>query len=98
MKMLKLPLQLRSDLFMIFKEAVNNIAKHSNAVHAWVSLNKNNKRILLEIKDDGCGFATKSTIKGNGLHNMHERVKNLHGNLFVLSGKNGTKITLEFSA
>ena len=98
MKMMKLPLQYRSDLFMLFKEAVNNIAKHSNAGHAWISLNKNNKRILLGIKDDGCGFDTKSKIKGNGLCNMHERAKNLHGNLLVLSGKNGTKITLAFSA
>ncbi len=97
-KSIKVPLQYRSDLFMIFKEAVNNLAKYSNAHHAWISLYKPNKNFLLEIKDDGVGFDVQNVSKGNGLRNMQERSKNLNGKLDILSGKNGTKITLEFSA
>jgi ligand-binding sensor domain-containing protein/two-component sensor histidine kinase len=96
-KSLKLPLEYRSDLFMIFKEAINNVAKYSNAHHTWIILHKNNKSFFLEIKDDGVGFDVKNTTKGNGLRNMQERAKNLNGRLIVLSGDKGTKITLEFS-
>ena len=81
-KSLKVPLQYRSDLFMIFKEAINNIAKYSNAGHAWISLYKNNKYFFLEIKDDGIGFNAQNVTNGNGLRNMQERAKNLKGNTY----------------
>jgi signal transduction histidine kinase len=97
-KSIKVPLQYRSDLFMIFKEAVNNLAKYSNAHHAWISLYKLNKNFFLQIKDDGVGFDVQNVSKGNGLRNMQERAKNLNGKLNILSDKSGTKITLEFSA
>jgi len=96
-KSLKLPLEYRGDLFMIFKEAINNVAKYSNAHHTWISLYKNNKNFFLEIKDDGVGFDVMNIAKGNGLRNMQERAKNLDGTIIVLSGGDGTKITLEFS-
>ncbi len=99
MKSLKVPLQYRSELFMIFKEAINNLAKYSNATHAWIVLHKSNRSFFLEIKDDGIGFDTQQPANGNGLRNMRERAENLNGKLIVLSEKNkGTKITLEFGA
>jgi len=98
-KSLKLPLQYRSDLFMIFKEAVNNLAKYSNAAHAWISFYKVNKTFFLEIKDDGIGFNISNTTNGNGLRNMKERAEKLKGKLGIEAGNNkGTRITLEFSA
>jgi len=97
-KLLKLPLQYRSDLFLIFKEAINNAAKYSNAAHVWISLHKSNKKFLLKIKDDGIGFNAENIAKGNGLRNMQERAGNLNGSLTVLSGiDKGTNIILEFS-
>lgn len=96
-KTVKLPLQYRSDLYMIFKEAVNNIAKYSNATHAWIILCKKNNLFFLEVKDDGVGFNTQNFSKGNGLRHMRERAKNLNGKLSILSEENkGTKIQLEF--
>ena len=89
-KTLKLPLQYRSDLFMIFKEAVNNTAKYSKANHAWISINKINKQIQLEIKDDGIGFDVSKISKGNGLKNMQERAKNLDAQLYISSNNKGT--------
>ena len=83
---------------MIFKEAINNLAKYSNAGHAWVRLYKINKTFFLEIKDNGIGFNAQSVINGNGLRNMRERAKSLKGTLTVLSGDSGTKIILEFTA
>jgi len=98
-KSLKLPLQYRSDLFMIFKEAVNNLAKYSNATQAWISFYKVNKIFFLEIKDDGVGFNMATITKGNGLRNMKERAGNLNGRLGIETGdKKGTRITLEFTA
>jgi len=96
-KALKLRVQYRSDLFMIFKECVNNIAKHSNANNAWITLSRNNKHILLEIKDDGKGFDVAQGTKGNGLRNIQARAKALNGKLHVESGNTGTGITLQFT-
>jgi len=97
MKALKLRLQYRSDLFMIFKECVNNIAKHSNAHNAWITLHRSNKHILLEVKDDGKGFDIAQCKKGNGLRNMQERARAVNGKLHVESGNTGTIITLQFT-
>ena len=97
-KLLKLPLKYRTDLFMIFKEAANNLAKYSHATKAYVGLRKNNHHFILEIKDDGIGFNVKNTFQGNGLRNMHTRAKSLKGTLSVLSGTEGTSITLVFTA
>jgi signal transduction histidine kinase len=82
---------------MIFKEAINNLAKYSNADHASVRLYKINKIFFLEVKDNGIGFNMQSVTGGNGLRNMKERAKNLNGRLTVLSGNGGTKIILEFT-
>ena len=98
-KSLKLPLQYRTDLFMIFKEAINNLAKYSNATKACIELHKTNNHFILEIKDNGIGFNAKHVSAGNGLRNMHARAKNLNGTLTILSENNqGTKIILEFMA
>lgn len=96
-KSIKLSLKYRGDLYMIFKEAVNNIAKYSNAKHAWITLYKNNNLFTLELKDDGIGFDANIVQKGNGLRNMRERANNLDGKLSLSDINNGTIIHLEFT-
>lgn len=93
---LKVPLRYRNDLFMIFKEAINNVAKYSQATHTWVSIKRNNKMIFLEIRDNGSGFDASKIKKGNGLMNMRERAKSFNGTLAINSGNDGTTILLAF--
>ncbi|MFN8347212.1 MAG: sensor histidine kinase [Spirosomataceae bacterium] len=92
----KLPSNQQYNFYLIFKEAINNIAKYSRAKHVWVEIFKKNRQLCLSIKDDGIGF-DKETVKGygNGLFNMEKRVEELDGSLVVHSAPTlGTHIEL----
>jgi signal transduction histidine kinase len=65
------------DVFMIFKEAINNIVKYANAQNVWVEICQKDDIITLSIKDDGIGFDTSQEIEGNGLKNMPRRAENI---------------------
>lgn len=82
----KLPSNQQYNFYLIFKEAINNVAKYAQAEHVWVQVFKENDRLHLRIKDDGVGF-DKEAVRGsgNGLFNMEKRVEELDGNLLVRS-------------
>ena len=84
------------ELFRIAQEALNNVAKHSQATSASVSLIFDTGQVRLRIEDDGIGFDTFQSRAGLGLQNIRERAEGLGGQLAVesVSGK-GTKITVE---
>jgi two-component system sensor histidine kinase UhpB len=96
---LPLAMQQRRDLFLIFKEAINNAAKYSGAEQVTIQLGRQDDQIQLVIKDNGVGFDTGRTTSSSGLKNMHERAAALGGNLTIRSipGK-GTQISLLFPA
>jgi len=94
-----LAMQQRRDLFLIFKEAINNAAKYSGAEQVTIQLSRQDDQIQLVIKDNGVGFDTGRTTSSSGLKNMRERAAALGGNLTIRSvpGK-GTQISLQFPA
>ncbi len=96
---LKLDLESRRDLFMIYKEAVNNLAKYSMADKAKVRVEIEGNNLVLSVKDDGVGFDTDEQLPeggGYGLENMQKRAGQLQGRLRIKSGKGkGAKITVE---
>ncbi|MDO1450804.1 two-component regulator propeller domain-containing protein [Rhodocytophaga aerolata] len=93
---LRLPLALKHNCFMIFKEAVNNAGKYARCQSIRVCLNIQKKQLLLEIRDDGEGFDKNQVSQGNGLLNMQARATAIHGNLQIVSAKgSGTTITLK---
>lgn len=93
---LKLDMESRRDLFLIFKEAVNNIAKYSQAKEAEVLLTHKDKWLHMNITDNGIGFETETVDSGNGLDNMVRRASNLKGVLKIDSRPAmGTKIRLD---
>ena len=85
----------KRNVFLIFKEALNNIIKHSGAKNAVVRLKISDKNLLLAIKDDGKGISTGSVSSGNGLKNMQNRANEINGILKLKSspGK-GTTLAL----
>ena len=87
-------MELRKNIVLIAKEAINNIAKYSNATIVAVSLSRQNNDIILSITDDGNGFDMENYKPGNGLLNMQTRAKALGGITSIQSaiGK-GTSIT-----
>ena len=82
----------KRNVFLIFKEALNNIVKHSEAKNAVVRLKISEENLLLAIKDNGKGFNTYSGSSGNGLKNMENRAKEINGILKLKSdpGKGST--------
>jgi signal transduction histidine kinase len=75
----------RKHILLIIKEALNNIAKYSNASAASVSLTMEAHAIVVTITDNGIGFDPITVKKGNGLQNMQERCAALKGNCTIQS-------------
>ncbi len=73
-------------LYYIAQEALNNILRHARAKSISVSLKQGRKNVILEIRDDGCGFDSKKVDRaGLGLRNMKERTSQINGNLRIIS-------------
>jgi ligand-binding sensor domain-containing protein/two-component sensor histidine kinase len=97
MNTLTMGMEPRRNFFLLFKEAINNIAKYANGKNVWISLKYINNSIYLSIKDDGVGFDITLKSNGNGLLNMHKRAEALNGNLEVNTAPGtGTEIILKF--
>ncbi len=75
----------RKNILLLIKEAMNNIAKYSNAEKASLKMEINDKKLLLEITDNGIGFDTGKAATGNGLMNMNNRIKELKGQITIAS-------------
>lgn len=92
----KLNMKKRRDLFLIFKEAIQNILKHAEATHVNINFFKSNGCLFLEIQDNGNGFDTEIVPIKNGLDYMKHRAESNHWKFRVESEKgNGTKLFLD---
>src|SRR5262249_3449175 len=92
---LKMGADLRREVFLIFKETINNIARHSRCSAVKVDLRVEGGRLALEINDDGCGLKLNNVNDGHGLLSMQQRAAKLGGNLEVVSGNPGTTMKLK---
>lgn len=92
---LRLPMSLRKELLLIFKEVVHNISKHSGATEVSITLEKHAKGLSLAIVDDGKGFDPQLHPDGHGLTSMAARAKVAHAAFDLKSspGK-GTSVTV----
>jgi signal transduction histidine kinase len=95
-KHLHLALAMRHDFLLIYKEAVNNLAKYSAASEAKINLEFHHPYLILTISDNGKGFDPQVIRNGNGLKNMQSRAKKI-GAVYHLHSKieTGTTITLQ---
>jgi signal transduction histidine kinase/ligand-binding sensor domain-containing protein len=92
-----LNMQVRNNIYLISKEAINNAVKYSEAknIHFTLSGKKNN--YMLKISDDGKGFDTGLWHSGNGISNMKTRAAEIKGQMKIYSEKEkGTVIELYF--
>jgi len=90
----KLSMVQRRDLYLIYKEVINNLVKYSEAGRATVQVQINRHHLGMEISDDGKGFDPESNGNGNGLNNIRQRALSCNGTLDIHSapGK-GTRIS-----
>jgi ligand-binding sensor domain-containing protein/signal transduction histidine kinase len=87
---------LRRQVFLIFKESVHNIVRHSGCRTVKAELGIRDSRLLLSIGDDGAGFDSRDVLgDGNGLASMRKRARELRGEFHVQSVRGaGTTILL----
>lgn len=83
---------MRQNIYLIFKEAINNVVKHAKATHVRVYITTQPK-FELRIEDNGIGMPEQKTHSGNGLNNMKRRAQTIGGTL-SFSAAGGTTITL----
>jgi len=89
--------ELRRNLFLCIKEALNNIVKHSRATEASFVIDVVNKVLFIEIKDNGIGIDSDQINKfGNGLKSMKERLIKC-GSELKIEVNNGTTLKFEIT-
>jgi signal transduction histidine kinase/ligand-binding sensor domain-containing protein len=86
--------EVRQNLYYIFKEAVHNIARHSGADTVKIRLVNGDSGFKMALSDNGRGFDVEAVKRGNGLKNMQMRADRLGAKLKILSSE-GTTIELE---
>jgi signal transduction histidine kinase len=89
----KLGADIRREVFLIFKEAINNIARHSDCAEAEIELQIAAGWMLLKLRDNGKGFDASAASDGAGLMSMRQRAERLGGK-FELSSSNGAGATV----
>lgn len=91
----KLVMEQRRDIYLLYKEAVNNISKHAAAKLVSIQIVIEHNQLILCIKDDGKGFETNTVSNRHGLKGMKERVKKWKGTITIESDVDkGTSIQI----
>lgn len=86
-----------TDIVQLTREALSNVARHSQASKVSLRLGRKGPTAVLAIEDDGVGFNADDSSAGNGLRNMRERATGLGATLDISSvaGK-GTRLRVQF--
>jgi len=92
---------LRREVYLIFKECINNLVKHSDCTEAAVAFSVSGPWLVVSVTDNGKGFETSSNgnspgMGGHGLASMERRAQSIGGSLKIDSGvSRGTSVTLK---
>jgi signal transduction histidine kinase/ligand-binding sensor domain-containing protein len=95
---LKLQMDYRHELFLIFKEALLNTGKHARSKFADVDIRLEKSKLKMSISDNGNGFKTGAPNFGRGLSDMRKKAAAINATLLVRSTENaGTEVILEMN-
>ncbi|HEY6333529.1 MAG TPA: two-component regulator propeller domain-containing protein, partial [Blastocatellia bacterium] len=91
----RLGADLRREIFLIFKESVNNIVRHSGCTEARIEFQMSGQSITLAVSDNGKGFDPCKHQEGHGLISLRERAKSMGAGLEIVSTRDvGTTVLL----
>jgi signal transduction histidine kinase len=79
-------------IYRLIQEALTNVAKHSAAERADISVELTDSRITVRVADNGRGFDTTKVSGGFGLTGMRERIVLAGGQLEISSAPAGTTV------
>jgi signal transduction histidine kinase len=94
--MLHIPMDIRRNVYLIAKEAINNLIKYSECQMAQIEFHELHSNLVMTIQDNGKGFDPTTPSSRNGLKNMQRRADQIRAALDIGSepGK-GSQITLQ---
>lgn len=85
----------RKDIYLVFKETINNAVKHSQCNYVDIKIDWKGKNFEITIHDNGKGFdVNKVNGNGNGLLNLKQRTKDIGGEISIDSTETGTTVKL----
>ena len=94
-RQLKVGADLRREVFLIFKESINNIVRHSQCTTTHVELEFAHGWLVLRVSDNGCGLNPGAAGDGTGLASLRARAQKLGGSFDIVSSNSGTSVTLK---
>jgi len=87
---------IRHHLFLLLKEAMQNVAKHAAAAEVWVRIQVRDGHAVFEVEDDGRGFSPGTPATGDGLENMKRRAAAMRATVDVRAAPgHGTRVRVE---
>lgn len=93
---IKVSMNERKNIYLIFKEGIHNLVKHSACTSASIVIDLHKNMLRFQIGDDGVGFDPSTVRSGNGLNNMRKRAESMGAFISIESGQGkGTKITVQ---
>jgi len=95
---LQMGADLRRQTFLIFKEAVHNVLRHSGATEVSIDFQVEHGWLNLNIVDNGRGFDVVQVHNGHGLRSMRERAQDVGGGIEITSSLRGTTVELRVPA
>jgi len=92
---LKLGADVRREVFLMFKETINNLVRHSQCTKVEIVFTIEKGWLVLLVTDNGKGFDPEVNGEGNGLVSLRRRASSLSGETVVTSHDGeGTKVTI----
>lgn len=89
--------KIRRNVFLVVKEILNNIIKHSKATEVTITFTTTQDGLALLVHDNGIGIDMNNIRRfGNGLTNMKKRMEEMNID-FSIENKEGTLVTLHYS-
>jgi signal transduction histidine kinase len=76
---------MRREIFLIFKEGINNLLRYANCTRADIGLRLERSALVLTIADDGIGVNRAARGNGLGLRSMRERAERLSADFSISS-------------
>jgi signal transduction histidine kinase len=91
---IRLGADVRREVFLIFKESINNLVRHSCCTEAEIDFRLAGDWLSLIVEDNGRGFDGSNDGQGHGIASMRERAKTIGGQLELVTGTGGTMVKL----
>ncbi len=87
----------RRSIYLVVKEAINNVVKHADAQQVNLNIQADNNKLTILIEDDGKGInEDKKSAFGNGLRNMKQRIEDIGGTFNMYQTK-GMVVSIEYN-